>query len=257
MKRVAGKIALITGGAKGIGAATAKLLASEGARLMITDLDEKGGKSVVTAIRKAGGEAQFLLHDVCSEKEWQRVIKACIAAYGGLNIVVNNAGIGIAGTAEDTSLEDWHKVMSVNMDGVFLGTKHAIRAMKKNRVANSIVNISSIEGIIAEAGLAAYNASKAAVRNFTKSAALHCAASGYKIRVNSVHPGYIWTPLIECHLKKLGNARKLRKEIDALHPIGHMGEPDDIAYGVLYLASDESKFVTGSELVIDGGYIAR
>ena len=257
MNRVAGKIALVTGGAKGIGAATARLLASEGARVMLTDMDAKNGKLVVAEIKKAGGDASFMTQDVTIEKDWERVIKACVKTYGELNVIVNNAGIGIAGTAEDTPLEDWHKVMSVNMDGVFLGTKHAIRAMKKNKSANSIVNISSIEGIIADAGLAAYNASKAAVRNFTKSAALHCAASGYRIRVNSVHPGYIWTPLVEAHLKKMGDVKKLRQVIDAMHPIGHMGEPDDIAYGVLYLASDESKFVTGSELVIDGGYIAR
>ena len=257
MKRVAGKIALVTGGAMGLGAATAKLLASEGARVLVTDMDAKGGKLIVAQIKKAGGEASFIKHDVTVEKDWERVVKACVKTYGELNVVVNNAGVGIAGTAEDTPLEDWHKVMSVNMDGVFLGTKHAIRAMKKNKSANSIVNISSIEGIIGDAGLAAYNASKAGVRNFTKSAALHCAASGYRIRVNSVHPGYIWTSMVESHLKKLGDVAALRKDIDAMHPIGHMGEPDDIAYGVLYLASDESKFVTGSELVIDGGYTAR
>ena len=249
MKRVAGKIALVTGGAMGLGAATAKLLASEGARVLVTDMDAKGGKLIVAQIKKAGGEASFIKHDVTVEKDWERVVKACVKTYGELNVVVNNAGVGIAGTAEDTPL--------VNMDGVFLGTKHAIRAMKKNKSANSIVNISSIEGIIGDAGLAAYNASKAGVRNFTKSAALHCAASGYRIRVNSVHPGYIWTSMVESHLKKLGDVAALRKDIDAMHPIGHMGEPDDIAYGVLYLASDESKFVTGSELVIDGGYTAR
>ena len=257
MNRVAGKIALVTGGANGIGAATSKLLASEGARVMVTDLDQKNGEAVAAEIKKAGGDARFVTHDVTSEKDWERVIQACLDAYGGLNIAVNNAGIGKGATVEDETLEGWRKTMAINLDGVFLGTKHAIRAMKNGKGSNSIVNISSIEGIIAEPGLAAYNASKAGVRNFTKSAALHCAASGYRIRVNSVHPGYIWTPMVENHLRSVGDVEVLRKQIDAMHPIGHMGEPDDIAYGVLYLASDESKFVTGSELVIDGGYIAR
>jgi NAD(P)-dependent dehydrogenase (short-subunit alcohol dehydrogenase family) len=146
--------------------------------------------------------------------------------------------------------------MSINLDGVFLGTKHAIAAMKANR-SGSVVNLSSIEGLIGDPNLAAYNASKGGVRLLTKSAALYCAKAGYNIRVNSVHPGYIWTPMVENFLKSQGDVAQGRKALDSMHPIGHVGEPNDIAYGVLYLASDEAKFVTGTELVIDGGYTAQ
>ncbi len=170
--------------------------------------------------------------------------------------MVNNAGLGIGGNAEDTTLEDWRKLMRVNLDGVFLGTKHGIRAMKDHK-SGSIINLSSIEGLIGDPNLAAYNASKGGVRLFTKSAALHCAKSGYNIRVNSIHPGYIWTPMVENYLKQVGNVAAGRKALDSLHPIGHVGEPDDIGWGVVYLVADESKFVTGSELVIDGGYTAQ
>ncbi len=257
MNRVINKVALITGGAKGIGAATARLLAREGARIMITDVDAAGGAAVVASITQAGGEASFMPHDVTSESAWEAVIAACIERFGALHIVVNNAGIGIPANVEDATLADWRTVQAVNLDGVFLGTKHAIRAMKNRPGTCSIINISSIEGIIADPNLAAYNASKGGVRIFSKSAALHCARSGYPIRVNSVHPGYIWTPLVEGYLRESGDMEAGRQAISNLHPVGHLGEPDDIAYGVLYLASDESKFVTGSELVIDGGYTAQ
>jgi NAD(P)-dependent dehydrogenase (short-subunit alcohol dehydrogenase family) len=255
MNRVLGKVALVTGGAKGIGRSTALLLASEGAKIVVSDLDETHGAEVVAEIRKAGGEAVFMQHDVTDEAAWERVIAAIKQTYGALNIVVNNAGIGFGGTAEDTPIENWQRMMSINLDSVFLGTKHAIIGMKGG--IGSIVNISSIEGIIADPSLAAYNASKGGVRIFSKSAALHCAKSGYKIRVNSVHPGYIWTPMVENHLKQFPNGAEIKAGIEALHPVGRMGDPDDIAYGILYLASDESKFVTGSELVIDGGYTAQ
>jgi NAD(P)-dependent dehydrogenase (short-subunit alcohol dehydrogenase family) len=255
MKRVEGKVALVTGGAKGIGRETALLLAAEGARVVVTDLDQSGGKAVAEAIEQAGGEALFLLQDVTEESTWETVIAATKLRFGALDILVNNAGIGISGNVEEASLADWRKVMAVNLDSVFLGTKYAILAMKER--GGSIVNISSIEGIIADPELAAYNASKGGVRLFTKSAALHCAKSGYKIRVNSVHPGYIWTPMVEGHLTQRGDVAAGREAIAKLHPVGHLGEPMDIAAGILYLASDESKFVTGSELVIDGGYTAQ
>lgn len=255
MNRVLGKVALVTGGANGIGRSTALLLASEGAKVAVSDLDQAGGEAVVAEIRKAGGEAIFLKQDVTDEAVWERVIAAVKNTFGALNIVVNNAGIGFDGTAEDTPLENWRKMISINLDSVFLGTKHAILGMKGG--VGSIINISSIEGIIADPSLAAYNAAKGGVRIFSKSAALHCAKSGYKIRVNSVHPGYIWTPMVENHLNKFPNSAELKAGIEALHPVGHLGEPDDIAYGILFLASDESKFVTGSELVIDGGYTAQ
>jgi NAD(P)-dependent dehydrogenase (short-subunit alcohol dehydrogenase family) len=256
MGRVSGKVALVTGSSKGIGAAAAELLASEGARIVVADIDQQGGDAIVARIRAAGGEAIFIKLDVTDEAAWEDVINRSLERFGGLHVLVNNAGIVIKGDAETALLEDWRKTMAVNLDAVFLGTKHAIHAMKKN-VGGSIVNISSIEGIVADPNLAAYNGSKGGVRIFTKSAALHCARSGYKIRVNSVHPGYIWTPMVEDYLKQGGDVDEGRKAIDGLHPLGHVGEPMDIAYGILYLASDESRFMTGSELVIDGGYTAQ
>jgi 3(or 17)beta-hydroxysteroid dehydrogenase len=255
MGRVAGKVALVTGGAKGIGRATAVLLAREGAAVAVTDLDEAGAAAVVQEIVAAGGRASAFGHDVTDEAQWIDVIARAKAQHGGLNIVVNNAGIGHGATAEDETLERWRHVMAVNLDGVFLGTKHAIRAMKDG--TGSIVNISSIEGIVADPNLAAYNASKGGVRIFSKSAALHCAQSGYRIRVNSVHPGYIWTPMVQGYLAGVGDVQAGREALSKMHPVGRVGEPDDVAYGVLYLASDESGFVTGSELVIDGGYTAQ
>ncbi|MBV1836438.1 glucose 1-dehydrogenase [Acetobacter estunensis] len=254
MARVAGKVAIISGSAGGIGKATAVLLAKEGASVVIGDVNEEEGRKTVAEIEAAGGKALFVPLDVRKEAAWIAAIDATLKAFGKLDIAVNNAGIAHPGTVESATLEDWHLVQSINLDGVFLGTKHAIEGMKKNGTKGSIVNLSSIEGLIGDPTLAAYNASKGGVRIFTKSAALHCAKSGYGIRVNSVHPGYIWTPMVQGLTAEDVAARQ--KLVD-LHPIGHLGEPDDIAYGILYLASDESKFMTGSELVIDGGYTAQ
>ncbi|MFT8586997.1 glucose 1-dehydrogenase [Acetobacter papayae] len=253
MGRVAGKVALVTGAANGIGRATALLLAREGARVFVTDLKEQDGAQVVHEIVQAGGQASFLRLDTADEGNWQTVLATVRAQAGRLDIAVNNAGIAYSGTVESTDLEHWRRVQSINLDGVFLGTKYAIELMKEHK-AGSIINLSSIEGLIGDPTLAAYNASKGGVRLFTKSAALHCAKSGYGIRINSVHPGYIWTPMVQGLTAEDAAARQ--KLVD-LHPIGHLGEPDDIAYGILYLASDESKFMTGSELVIDGGYTAQ
>lgn len=256
MGRVQGKVALITGAAKGIGREAALLLAREGARVAVTDVDEAEGRKVTEAIAAAGGEALFLKQDVADESQWQAVIAAVVERFGALNILVNNAGVALAGSVEETSLEDWRWLMSINLDAVFLGTKHAILAMKETG-GGSIVNISSIEGIIGDPNLAAYNASKGGVRIFTKSAALHCAKAGYKIRVNSVHPGYIWTPMVEGFLNETEDPAAGKEGLVALHPIGRLGVAGDIANGILYLASDESSFMTGSELVIDGGYTAQ
>lgn len=257
MGRVDNKVALVTGGAKGIGRASALMLAREGARVVLTDVEEAQGAAVAKEIERAGGKALFLTQDVTDESRWVEVVEKSRTQFGGLNIVVNNAGLGTAGSAEDETLEAWRRLMSVNLDGVFLGTKHAIRAMKGGPGTGSIINISSIEGIVADPKLAAYNASKGGVRIFSKSAALHCAQAGYRIRVNTIHPGYIWTPMVEGYLTSLGDVEGGRQVISKMHPIGRMGEPDDIAYGVLYLGSDESSFMTGSELVIDGGYTAQ
>lgn len=255
MKRVQGKVALVTGASLGLGRAAALLLAREGARVILTDIKDAEGAALADEIVGSGGEAMYLHHDVSRETDWTSVMAATKSRFGPLDILVNNAGVGVAGNVEETTLEQWRWLMSINLDGVFLGTRFAIAAMKGR--GGSIVNLSSIEGLIGDPNLAAYNASKGGVRIFTKSAALHCAKAGYKIRVNSVHPGYIWTPMVEAYLESQPDPAAAKIALAALHPLGHIGEPDDIAYGVLYLASDESKFVTGTELVIDGGYTAQ
>jgi NAD(P)-dependent dehydrogenase (short-subunit alcohol dehydrogenase family) len=263
MARVKDKVAIITGAGGGLGRAQARLLAKEGAKLVVTDIDEAGGKKVAEEVRRDGGEAIFIKHDVTSESDWNDVIQKTLAKFGKLDILVNNAGVLIRKKIEDISLEEWRWVMRVNVDGVFLGTKYAIGAMKKSG-GGSIINISSIAGIVGTAGTSVYNASKAAVRLFTKVAALECSKAGYdyNIRVNSVHPGLVLTSMVDSEIKeeatntgqKYEAVKKIRED---WHPIGRLGEPEDIAYGVLYLASDESKFATGAELVIDGGLTAR
>ena len=256
MGRVEGKVAIVTGGALGIGKACAQVLAREGAKVVITDIKEAEGRALAEEITGAGGQALFVRQDVSQEAEWQQVIAATLEAFGRLDILVNNAGIGIAINIEEETLAGWRRLMSINLDAVFLGTQYAIKTMKGSG-GGSIVNISSIEGIIGDASTAAYNASKGGVRLLTKSAALYCAKGGLNIRVNSVHPGYILTPMIEQAAAASPDGAAMYKYLESLHPVGHLGEPEDIAYGVLYLASDESKFVTGSELVIDGGYTAQ
>jgi 3(or 17)beta-hydroxysteroid dehydrogenase len=256
MGRVNKKVALVTGGAMGIGKATCLLLAKEGASVAVTDINREAGEAVANEIRENGGKAIFYPHDVTSEQEWQKVIKSVVDDLGGLDILVNNAGIAILGTVEDVTLEQWRKTQRVNQESVFLGTQQTIAVMKE-RDGGSIVNISSIMGLVGGTIEAAYNASKGGVRIFTKSAAIHCAEQGYGIRVNSVHPGYIMTPLIANAAAGLPDPEATLKDLISRHPIGRLGEADDIAYGILYLASDESKFVTGSELVIDGGYTAQ
>ena len=256
MGRVTSKVALVTGAALGIGKASAEMLAREGAKVVVSDLKVGDGEAVVRAIRDAGGDAIFVQHDASKEADWAKAIAATFEAFGKLNIVVNNAGIALGKNVEDTTLAEWRRVQDVNLDGVFLGTRFAIEALKKSG-GGSIINLSSIEGLIGDPNLAAYNASKGGVRIFSKSAALHCAQAGYRIRVNTIHPGYIWTPMVEGYLTSLGDVEGGRQVISKMHPIGRMGEPDDIAYGVLYLGSDESSFMTGSELVIDGGYLAQ
>ena len=255
MDRVKGKVAIITGGASGIGKATASLLAKEGAKVVITDINEVNGKKVAEEIGREGGKALFVKHDVTSENDWSEVIEKTLAEFGKLDILVNNAGVIFAKKIEDTPLEEWRWLMSVNLDGVFLGTKYAIRAMKKSG-GGSIINLSSLAGLVGTIDdTSAYCASKGAVRLFTKAAALECSKAGhnYSIRVNSVHPGVVETPLSEPLLKD----EALRKSIEGRHPIGYLGKPIDIAYAILYLASDESKFATGSELVVDGGWTAQ
>lgn len=257
--RVQGKVCMVTGAAMGLGESAARLLAREGGRVVLTDLVEDKGQAVVKSIVDAGGEAVFLKHDVTSEAQWASVVAAVLERFGRLDVMVNNAGVGARCAPDEQSLEDWRRTLSVNLDGVFLGTREAIRAMKRNDPkGGSIINLSSIEGLVGDPLLGAYNASKGGVTIYTRSVALWCAQQRTGIRVNSIHPGYIRTPLVESAVGGGDDGLDAGlAAIAALHPVGHIGEPDDIGYGVLYLASDESKFATGSALVIDGGYTAQ
>jgi NAD(P)-dependent dehydrogenase (short-subunit alcohol dehydrogenase family) len=241
-----------------LGEATARLLAREGGRVLLTDINESAGTAVAQSIREGGGDAAFLAHNVTREDDWRAVVADCTRRFGRLDVLVNNAGIGEGGKPEDETLESWRRTMSVNLDGVFLGTREALAAMTAQQPqGGSIVNVSSILGMVGEPTAGAYSASKAGVRLYTKSVALYAGRRGLGIRVNSVHPGYISTPMVEAVIEKGNDREQALKDLVALHPIGRLGEPDDIAYGILYLASDESKFVTGAELVIDGGYTAQ
>jgi len=258
MGRLDNKVAIITGGAEGIGEATSKLFAEEGAKVVIADINETKGAKVVNEIQQAGGEAIFNLLDVTQEENWKSLMNMTIQKFGKLNVIVNNAGISCAKDIESTTLEDWNAIMEVNSTGVFLGTKYAIETMKDNGELCSIINRSSIDGQIAEAGLFAYCASKGAVTIMTKSAALCCGEKGYKIRVNSVHPGYIHTALTEEEAKGYGmEPEAYFEKVGKQHPLGCIGEPKDIAYIDVYLASDESKWTTGAEFVVDGGWTAQ
>lgn len=256
MKRVSNKVVVVTGGALGIGRATCLLLAQEGAKVAVTDMLDSEGKDVVSEIRKNGGDADYWHLDVSHEYQIVEAFTAIGKRFGGIHVLVNNAGIaGVNKPTHEITEAEWDKVIAVNVKGVFFGTKHVIPFMKAAG-GGSIINISSIYGIISAPDVPPYHASKGALRSMSKTDALLYAQD--HIRVNSVHPGYIWTPLVADLAKQspLGEDA-FRKHLDSLHPVGHVGEPDDIAYGILYLASDESKFVTGSELVIDGGYTAR
>jgi 3(or 17)beta-hydroxysteroid dehydrogenase len=258
-RRVEGKIAVVSGAASGIGAATARLLAAAGARVGLADIDAEGVQTVLSEIRTAGGEGTALRLDTTIERDWIDEIDAICARWGGLDVAVNCAGVGLGRTMpSETPLEGWRQVIAINLDGVFLGTKHALRAMQRREPPRgSIINISSIMGMVALPDVAAYNASKGGVRLYTKSVALSCAERGFDIRVNSVHPGFIDTPMIRRSMARFDDLEAARRRYDSLQPVGRLGRPEDIAYGVLYLASDEARFVTGSELVIDGGYSVR
>jgi len=255
--RVAGKVVLITGAASGIGLASAEACAREGAQVVITDVNAKEGESQAQRLAAAGLKVEFVQQDAASESDWRRVVDDVLHRYGCLDVLVNNAGIAAIATIEQETLDGWRRIQAVNMEGVFLGTREAVRAMKGR--GGSIINISSIEGIVGEPLVPAYNASKGGVRVFTKSVALHCAQNGYGIRVNSVHPGYVGTPLVANAIGVLPpeQGAALIQELIGRIPLGRLGEPREIANAVLFLASDESSYMTGSELVIDGGYTAK
>ncbi len=267
MSKLSGRVAIVSGAAKGIGAETAKALAGEGATVVITDRLEAEGETTAKAIRASGGEAQFTAHDVTDEAQWARIVDDTAARFGGLHVLVNNAGVFLERSIEEMTLEEWRGLSAVNLDGVFLGTKHAIRVMKDccagDGPAGSIINLSSVAGLIGSPMSAAYSMSKGGVRLFTKSAALECAHLGYNIRVNSVHPGIIETDMMGQVAEKF---RKMTSNADydtawqalsKLQPIGRKGRAEEIASGVVFLASDDSSLMTGAELVLDGGLTAK
>jgi 3(or 17)beta-hydroxysteroid dehydrogenase len=249
----------VTGGGSGLGAASCELLARQGAKVVVTDVNAESAEQTANIIEQRGGKAIALHQDVVDQDRWQEVIDTTVSEFGGLDVLVNNAGIVGAGVVpmEDVSFESWRQVMTINLDAVFLGCQAAIREMKSSE-GGSIINISSIMGIVGGAG-AAYNASKGGVRLLSKSVAVYCGNNRYNIRCNSIHPGYIWTPMVKGivdSVAEVDTEEALKLMLEAKHPIGRLGEADDIAQGVLFLASDESSFMTGSELVIDGGYTA-
>jgi NAD(P)-dependent dehydrogenase (short-subunit alcohol dehydrogenase family) len=256
MNRLQGKTAVVTGGAVGIGRACVLRMAEEGAKVAIFDVLEKEGQALAAELSEKKCDAGFWKVDVTQEAAVKSAIDAAAARFGSLDVLVNNAGIsGAPKPTEQVSEAEWDRVQAVNVKGVFFGTKHAIPHLRAAG-GGAIINLSSIAGLIGVGGIAPYHASKGAVRLMSKNDAITYAPE--KIRVNSIHPGYIWTPMVENHLRATSDDLEAAKAAaGAVHPIGHMGEPDDIAWAVVWLASEEAKFVTGAEIVIDGGYTAR
>ncbi|MBX3485470.1 SDR family NAD(P)-dependent oxidoreductase [Phenylobacterium sp.] len=255
MGRLKGKVAMITGGALGLGRATAIRMAEEGAAVAIADLLSDEANRLADQLVARGFEACAWRLDVAGEAEVEQVMRQAAQRFGRIDILVNNAGVAGANKPTDQLTEaEWDFVQAVNVKGVFFCTKHAIPHLRRAG-GGSIVNLSSIYGLVSAPDLPPYHASKGAVRLMTKTDALLYAKD--RIRVNSIHPGFIWTPMVEGYLADAGDGGADRSALDALHPLGHVGEPDDVAWGCVYLASDEARFVTGAELVIDGGYTAR
>jgi len=253
MDRLKGKTAIVTGGGSGMGQAIARLFAEEGAHVVITDIDAAGGRSTADAI---GNTALFVAHDVTDEAGWTGVIEATHDTFGGVDILVNNAGTTIEGTPEDTTIENWRRVNAINVEGVFFSCRAAIPALRE-RGGGSIVNIASRAAIGAAAPyMAAYGASKGAVRQYTKQVAIYCAQAGYNIRCNSINPGAIDTPLLRASLAIGSDPAEREQAIAGRIPLGRIGRPEDVAFGALFLASDEAAFITGAELNIDGGVTA-
>jgi 3(or 17)beta-hydroxysteroid dehydrogenase len=245
MGRVQDKVALITGGASGIGLATAQLFADEGARVVLTDLNSPSFKSAAATYKL----------DVTREDEWIAITDNVRRDFGSIDIMVNSAGVSLLKDIEATTLDEWRALMAVNLDGTFLGCKHAVRVMK-DRGGGAIVNMSSVAGIIGASHLAAYSASKGGVRLLTKSVALHCARKGYNIRCNSVHPSFADTPMLQAMVDSARNPEKLASSFAAAAPLGRIAQPVEVAHTILFLASDEASFTTGAEFVVDGGLTA-
>jgi NAD(P)-dependent dehydrogenase (short-subunit alcohol dehydrogenase family) len=253
--RVEGKVALVTGAASGLGLASAIKLLDEGAKVFFSDINEKGLGQLNQVLDQYNSEDYALgHHDVSSEVSWNEVLKNVNSKFGKLNILLNSAGIALGGDVVSTGLDVWKKVHDVNLDSVFLGCKLAIPIMAEHE-AGSIISISSISGIVAGWNTAAYNSSKAGVRHLSKSIALYCAKKGYNIRSNTIHPAFIDTPILDPHKQAFGEKEAIAK-LSRQIPMNKIGDTDDVAYAVLYLASDESKFITGSEIVLDGGLSA-
>lgn len=259
MNRIDNKVALVTGGGSGIGRSTSLAFAEAGGRVAVSDINLDAANETVQLIEDAGGEAIALLHDVTSVDEWDAILEEIINTFGALHILVNNAGVSGAGLPplEEATMESWRAVMDINLDAVFIGCQKAVVLMQE--VGGSIINLSSVFGIVGGAG-AAYNASKGAVRLLSKSVAVHCGNMGYNIRCNSVHPGFIWTPLVQNLVPFMDEPNLtedgLREMLTERHPIGRLGTPEEVAKAILFLASDDAAFITGTELVIDGGYTA-
>ncbi|MDE0855739.1 MAG: glucose 1-dehydrogenase [Nevskia sp.] len=256
MKRVQGKVCVVTGAARGLGLAAAEVLLQEGARVLITDVDAAAGEAEAARLRKLGHEVRFMPQDVTSESQWNEVLDRAAATWSALDVVVNNAGVAALADVEKESLRHWKATLAVNLDGVFLGTQAAIARMKAR--GGSIVNIASIEGLVGEPLIPAYNASKGGVRLFSKSAAIHCARAGYSIRINSVCPGFAETQMVGAAVASLPpeQAKVFVERTLARIPMGRFARPEEIARAVLFLASDESSYMTGSDLVVDGGMTA-
>jgi NAD(P)-dependent dehydrogenase (short-subunit alcohol dehydrogenase family) len=251
MKRLTGKVALVTGASRGLGAASAAALAQEGARVLLTDVLDLLGEATSAALNQQGHDTFFLHHDVADEQQWEAVLDAAVARYGHIDIVVNNAGINLPKTIEDLSTDEFRRVVEVNLIGCFLGTQRAIRRMKQTG-GGSIINIASNSTQNVVPLTAAYSPSKAAIANLTKVAAVHCAAQRYNIRVNSVHPGPIETDMLTGGVARAADIPQVKQLIDAI-PMGRMGRPSEIGEVVAFLASDAASFMTASEVFVDGG----
>lgn len=258
MNRVLGKVAIITGAARGIGFSSAQRLAREGAKVMLTDIDAEAGEQRARQLRDEGLQAIFLRHDSTSAVDWANVIGHTLARWARLDVLVNNAGIAPLGSVEQATLDEWRQTIDVNLNGVFIGTQLAIAAMKQGG-GGAIINVASIEGLLGEPMVAAYNASKGGVRIFTKSAAVHCARAGYNIRINALCPGFVETTMVTGGMQAMPAeaAQQFQQALLQRIPLGRLASPEEIANGVLFLASDESSFMTGADLVLDGGHTAQ
>lgn len=255
--RVQGKKVFITGGAQGLGACFGRMLADEGARVALTDINQAGAAETAAAINKTHDNAAIAIkHDVTNKADWESALATTAEAFGGIDVLINNAGIGTAGSIESETYENWRRTQEIDVDSIFIGTQLAMPYLKQEKSA-SIINISSVAGLIADGMMLSYNAAKAAVWMMSKSIALHCARSGYDIRCNSVHPVFTRTPIIDPLIQMGGGGDEGEKRLVQQIPWKRLAEPEDVGYAILYLASDESRYITAAEFKIDGGITAQ